>query len=151
MLAALVMIGVSVWASLSFIALGNGYKPFIDQIAANMPLNSWQRAIEGAVGATSAYQQLALAVVAAIGGVVWVAAFAVLGAFWTRYSHRINIAAALLLLSGLALALLALAERNGIAAEFLVDVLFRATRWIAAAAMVFTTVSSSGAASRSAC
>ena len=35
-LAALVAVGVSVWASLSFIAVGKGYEP----------LRSWQRAIE---------------------------------------------------------------------------------------------------------
>ena len=51
-------------------------------------------------------------VVAAVGVVIWVAAFAVLGALRTRYSRRVNIAASSLLLSGLALALLALAVRG---------------------------------------
>jgi len=64
----------------------------------------------------------------------------VLGALWTRYSRRANIAASSLLLSGIALALLALAERNGIVSPFLVDVIFAAARWIFLAAMVLTTV-----------
>jgi hypothetical protein len=79
-------------------------------------------------------------VVAAVGLVVWVAAIAVLGALWTRYSRRATIAASSLLLSGLALALLALAERNGIVSPFVFDALFAAARWIVFGAMVFTTV-----------
>jgi hypothetical protein len=51
-----------------------------------------------------------------------------------------NIAAALLLLYGLALALLALAVRNGIVSEFLVHALFVATRWVAATAIVVMTI-----------
>ena len=76
----------------------------------------------------------------ASGVVVWVATLAVLGALWNRYFRRVNIAASLLLLSGLALALLALAGRYGIVSTFLVDAIFSATRWIVAAAMVLATV-----------
>ncbi len=71
--------------------------------------------------AFSPYRALSLVVVAAVGVVIWVAAFAVLGALRTRYSRRVNIAASSLLLSGLALALLALGERNGIVSPFVVD------------------------------
>ena len=56
-LAVLIALGVSVWGSLSFIAVGKGYEP----------LRSGQRAIEGAVGALTGYQLVALAAVASIG------------------------------------------------------------------------------------
>ncbi|HKX29406.1 MAG TPA: hypothetical protein VJ302_17040 [Blastocatellia bacterium] len=127
--AALIMVGASIWASLAFIAVGKGYEP----------LRSWQRALES-VGALTGYQQVALAVVASVGGAVMVASLAALGALWTRYSRRLNIAGSLLLLYGLALALLKPAEELGIGSEFLRDALFGATRWIAAAAMALTTV-----------
>jgi hypothetical protein len=51
-----------------------------------------------------------------------------------------NIAASSLLLSGLVLGLLALAERKGIASQFVFDALIAAARWIFFGAMVFTTV-----------
>jgi len=79
-------------------------------------------------------------VVTAVGVVVWATAIAVLGALWTRYSRRANIAASSLLLSGLALALLALAEQNGNVSPFVFDALFTTARWIFVGAMVFTTV-----------
>jgi hypothetical protein len=106
----------------------------------NVPLSSQLSAIRGAVAALTGYEKLALAVVGAGGIVVWVAAFAVFGALWTRYSRRVNIAGSLLLLSGLALALLALAERNGIVSPFVFDALSAAARWIFFGAMVCTTV-----------
>ena len=123
-LAALIAIGVSVWISLPLL----GDAVFIQMW--NVPLSSQLPAIKGAVAALTGYEQLALVVVAAVGVVIWVAAFAVLGALWTRYSRRVNIAASSLLLSGLALALLALAERNGIVSPFVVDAIFAAARWI---------------------
>lgn len=128
-LSAMIVLGVSLWGSLSFIAVGKGYEP----------VRSWQRAIE-AVGTLTGSQQVALAVVACIGFLVVTAVFSALWTFWERYFRRTNIAAALLLLYGLALVLLALAERSGTAPAFLVEAIFGATQWIAAAAMVFTTV-----------
>ena len=86
-LAALIAIGVSAWISLSLL----GDAVFIQMW--NVPLSSQLRAIKGAVAALTGYEQLALVVVAAVGVVVWVAAFAVLGALRTRYSRRANIAA----------------------------------------------------------
>ena len=133
-LAALIAVGVSAWTSLSIL----GDEVFIQMW--NVPLSSQLRGIKGAVAALTGYEQLALVVVTAVGVVVWVAAVAVLGALWTRYSRRANIAASSLLLSGLALALLALAERNGIVSPFVFDALSAAARWIFFGAMVFTTV-----------
>ena len=133
-LAAFSVLGASVWTSLSVL----GDEVFIQMW--NVPLSSQLSAISGAVAALTGYEQLALAVVAASGVVVWVAAFAVLGALWTRYSRRVNIAGSVLLLSGLALALLALAEHKGIVSPFLAGAIFASARWIVLAAMVFTTV-----------
>jgi hypothetical protein len=133
-LAVLIAVGVSAWTSLPLL----GDAVFIQMV--DVPLSSWQRAINGAVAALTEYEQLALVVVAAVGVVVWVTAFAVVGALWARYPRRGNIAASLLLLHGFALALLAQAGRNGVASAFLVDAIFTATSWIAAAAMVFTTI-----------
>jgi hypothetical protein len=133
-LAALIAIGVSVWISLQLL----GDAVFIQMW--NVPLSSQLRGIKGAVAALTGYEQLSLVVVAAVGVVIWVAAFAVLGALWTRYSRRANIAASSLLLSGLALGLLALAERNGIVSPFVFDAIFATARWIFFGAMVFTTV-----------
>lgn len=130
MLAALITVGAGIWASLAFIAVGKGYEP----------LRSGQRAIESIGGAVTGYQLATLAVVVSIGVAVMVALLAALGALWTRYSRRLNIAGLLLLLYGLGLALLKLAEELGIGPEFLLDALFWATRWIAAAAMALTTV-----------
>jgi hypothetical protein len=132
-LAALIAISVSVWLSLPLL----GDAVFIQMW--NVPLNSQLSEVNGAIAALTGYEQLSLVVVAAVGVVIWVAAFAVLGALWTRYSRRANIAASSLLLSGLALALLALGERNGIVSPFVVDAIF-AARWILLAAIVFTIV-----------
>ena len=136
-LAALIAVGVSVWASQSFIAVDKGYAPVIE--IADQPLDTWQRAIEGAVGALTGYQQLALAVVASIGVAVWVASWAALGALGTRYPRRVNIATSLLLLYGLALVLLALAGQRGIGPEIPLGAILRATSWVAASAIVLAT------------
>ncbi len=133
-LAALIAIGISVWISLPLL----GDAVFIQ--VWNVPLNSQRSVIKDVVAALTGYEQLSLVVVAAVGVVIWVAAFAVLGALWTRYSRRVNIAASSLLLCGLALALLALAEHKGIVSPFVVDAIFATARWIFLAAMVFTTV-----------
>ena len=77
-LAALIAVGVSAWTSLSIV----GDEVFIQMW--NVPLSSQLRAIQGAVAALTGYEQLALGVVTAVGAIVWVAAFAVLGALWTR-------------------------------------------------------------------
>lgn len=133
-LAAFFAVGVSAWTSLSVL----GDEIFIAMWS--VPLSSQLSAIKGAVAALTGYEQLALVVVAAVGVVTWVAAFAVLGALWTRYSRRMNIAASSLMLSGLALALLAGAERNGIVSALVVDAIVAAARWIILAGMAFTTV-----------
>ena len=147
-LAALIAIGVSVWISVPLL----GDAVFIQMW--NVPLSSRLSAINGAVAALTGYEQLSLVVVAAVGVVIWVAAFAVLGALRTRYSRRVNIAASSLLLSGLALVWLALAEPKGSCHRIVVpsgrDLRERyagspSPRWCSRPS------TSSGAASRSAC
>ena len=132
-LAALIAVGVSAWTSLSIL----GDEVFIQMW--NVPLSSQLRAIKGAVAALTGYEQLALAIVAAVVVVVWVAAFAMLGALWTRYSRRVNIAGSLLLLYGLVLGLLALAGQRGIGPEIPLGAILRATSWVAASASVLAT------------
>jgi hypothetical protein len=138
-LAALIAAGVSLWASFAFIPVESSAKFGNKMKIADVSLSSWLGSIESAVAAMTGYELLALAVVVASGVVVWVATLAVLGALWNRYFRRVNFAALLLLLSGLALALLALAGRYGIVSTFFVDALFSATRWIATAAMILVT------------
>jgi hypothetical protein len=132
-LAAIIAIGVSVWLSVPLL----GDAVFIQMW--NLPLSSQLSGLNGAVAALTGYEQLALAVVAAVGVVIWVAAIAVLGALWTRYSRRANIAASSLLLSALALGLLALAGQRRIGPEIPLGAILRATSWVAASAIVLGT------------
>jgi len=122
-LPALIAVGLSIWACLSFITVGEAH------------LRSGLRVIEGAVGALTGYQQVALAVVASIGVAVMVALVAASCALAARYPRRLNIASGLYLLFWvLVLALLALDGHRGI------GLLFGPTRWIDAPALVFATV-----------
>jgi len=124
-LPAMIAVGLSVWASLSFIAVGKGAEY----------LRSWLHVIEDAVQTLTDYQQVALAVVASIGVAVMIALIAAIMALAARYPRPLNIATSLYLLSwGLVLVLLALAGRRGI------GLLFGPTRFIDAPAIVLATV-----------
>jgi hypothetical protein len=152
LLAALVAVGASVWASLSFIAVGSGGEP----LEGYQPLRSWQGAIESAVGALTGFELVALAVVASIGVAVMVASLASYKALAARYliGHDVRwtdplglsvyIAGWLLLLHGLVLVPLVLSGYRGVASqavwEFLLDVLVWMTRWIDAPVIVVATV-----------
>jgi hypothetical protein len=135
-LAAIVAIGVSAWISVPLL----GDAVFIQMW--EVPLSSQLSVVNDAIAALSGYEQLALVVVAAVGLVIWVAAFAVFGALRTRYSRRASIALVLLLLYGLALIWLAVGVRvdPGTASQFHLNVVYGAMLWIAAATMVLTTV-----------
>ena len=135
-LAAFIAIAVSFWISMPLL----GDAVFI-QIW-GVPLSSRRSVITDAFAALTGYEQLALAIVAAVGVVIGVAAFAVFGALRTRYSRRVSIASFLLLLYGLAFVWLAVGVRVDpeTASQFHLDVVYGAMRWIATAAMVFTTV-----------
>ena len=135
-LAALMAIGVSVWISMPLL----GDAVFIQMW--EVPLNSKRSAITDAFAALTGYEQLALAVVAGVGIGAWVASWAALGALRTCYRRRVNIAVCLLLLYGAAFVWLAVAVRGDpdTASRLHLDVVHSAMRWIAAAAIVFTTV-----------
>ncbi len=133
-LVALFVLSVSFWASASLL----GDAVFIQMW--NVPLASRLPLIKGAIVALGAYEQLSLAIVAAVTVVILVGSFAVIGALRARYSRLVNIAASSLLLLGFALALLGLGERNGFVSPSVVDAIFAAARWIFLAAAIFTTV-----------
>ena len=135
-LAALIAIGASVWISMPLL----GDAVFIQMWS--VPLNSQRSVINDAVAGLTGYEQLALAVVAAVGVVVWVAARAAFAAFRTRYGWRMSVAACLLLLYGVVFVWLAAGVRMdpSTASQFHLDVVYGAMRWIAAAAIAFTTV-----------
>ena len=132
-LAAVIAIVVSAWISMPLL----GDAVFIQMMG--VPLNSQRSVFSDTVAALTGYEQLSLVVVAVAGVVIWVAGFAVLGALWTRYPRRLNKGASLLLLYGLALALLALAVRRGIGREIPLGAILRATSWVAASAIVLAT------------
>ena len=134
-LAALTAIGVSAWLSMPLL----GDAVFIQMWS--VPLNSQRSVLSGAIAALTGYERLSLAVVAAVGLVIWVAAFAVFGALRTRYSRRVTIASVLLVVYGLAFVWLAVGVRAdpATASRFHLDLVYGAMRWIATAAMVITT------------
>jgi hypothetical protein len=135
-LAALIAIGVSAWISLPLLS-----DAVFIQIW-GMPLSSRRSVITDAFLALTGYEQIALVAVAVACVAVWVASWAALGALRTRYRRRMNIAICLLLLYGVAFVWLAVAVRVDpeTASRLHLDVVFEAMRWIAAAAIVFTTV-----------
>ena len=132
-LAAIVAVGVSVWASLSLLRPDDLGEPFIK--VGDVSLSSWQRSIESAVGALRAYEQLALALVASSTVALSVAARAALGALWTRYPRRLNIAGSFLLLYGLVLITLAVARHQWNVSAIPFAAILRTTSWLAAIAI----------------
>jgi hypothetical protein len=138
-LAALIMVGVSVWASSSLVGAWGPWA--VDGKAdATVGLLKLRREIEDAFVGMTGYALVALAVVTSIAVTVVVAWLAAGAALRARYPRRMLVAGSALLLYCLALIVLAVAEGNGIVSAFLLDAIVRATGWIAAAAMVFTTV-----------
>jgi hypothetical protein len=139
-LIALGAVGGSVWASMSFIAVGEHYEP----LKGYQPLRSWQSAIESAIGSLAGYQLVALMVVVPIGVAVMVASWAAIGALVTRYPRRLGILGWLLLLHGAVLVPLALTGYRGFGSrdlwEFLMNVLVWMTRWIDAPLIVLGTL-----------
>lgn len=138
LLAALLAVGASVWASASVIpfdVLGDN-DTFIEK--ARNPVSGWMRAIQADVEGTSTQGQLALALIAAFAVVLWVAWLAAIRALWTRYPRHLNNATSLFLLYGLALVLVTLGDR-AFGWEIPIGTILRATGWMAAVAMVLAT------------
>jgi hypothetical protein len=138
-LGALIMVGVSVWASSSLVGEWGPW-PMDGKADASVGLLKMRREIEEVFVGMTGYAFLALAVVTSIAVAVIVAWLAAGTALRTRYPRRMLVAGSLLLLYCLALIVLAVAEGNGIVSEILLVAIVRATPWIAAAAMVFATV-----------
>jgi hypothetical protein len=143
LLAALAAVGTSVWTSASVIPFDvlEDNDTFIEK--SRNPVSGWMRAIEGAVGAMSAYELLALAFVTAIVVAVMVASRAAFTALRARYPRQLNIARSLLLLHGFVLVLLALAFQRGIASQFVFYAAQDLTNWViavVAAASVLATI-----------
>lgn len=139
-LVALTAVGVSVWTSTSLVSAWGSWVNFGMAVEGAPGLTLPRHAIGQAIGALTGYAQVALAVVMSIGVAVMVASLAAFSALRARYYRRVIIAGSLLLLCGLAFALLALAGRHGIVSTFVVDAIFAVGQWIPAAAMVFATV-----------
>ena len=125
---ALAIVGVGVWAPGSLIAAGEIFGD---------PLQGVQRTLEGAVGALTGYEQLALAVIGGIGVAMMVASRAALVALWTRYPRRVNIVVSILLLYGVVLVLLTLAGQRW---NVPLGAILRGTSLIAASAILCATV-----------
>jgi hypothetical protein len=118
LLAALEAVVTSVWISASVIPFDvlSDNDTFIEK--SRNPVSGGMRAIEGVVGAMSAYELLALAFVAATVVAVMVATRAAFTALRARYPRQLKIAGSLLLLPVFVLVLLIQAEQYGIASEF---------------------------------
>ena len=140
LLAALLAVGTSLWTTASLIPFDvlEDNDTFIEK--SRSPASAVMRAIEGAVGAMSAYEIVALAFVTAIVVAVLIASRASLVALRARYRRRVNIAGWLLLSYVLVLVLLTWARQRGNGPEALSYLLFNATPWLAAAVMLFATV-----------
>jgi hypothetical protein len=140
LLAALLAVGTSLWMTASRIPFDvlEDDDTFIEK--SRSPASGVMRAIEGAVGAMSAYELVALAFVTAIAVAVLIASRASLVALRARYRRRVNIAGSLLLSYVFVLVLLTWARQRGNGLETLSYLLFNATPWLAAAVMLFATV-----------
>jgi hypothetical protein len=142
LLAALAAVVTSVWISASVIPFDvlSDNDTFIEK--SRNPVSGGMRAIEGVVGAMSAYELLALAFVAATVVAVMVATRAAFTALRARYPRQLKIAGSLLLLPVFVLVLLIQAEQYGIASEFVLyaaqDVTNRVIAVVAAAGVLAT-------------
>ena len=134
--AGLTAIGASFWISMPLL----GDAVFV-QIW-GVPLAGRRSLVADAFAALTGYEQLALAVVAAVLVGVWVTAWAVLGSLRVRYGRRATVAGCLLLLYGLMFLWLAIAVRvdPATASRLHLDAAEVAMRWIATGAVVATTI-----------
>ncbi len=139
LLGALLAIGASFWTSASVIPFDvfEDNDAFIDKSRA--PISGWMRAIEGALRAMSADQQLALALVIVVMVIVMVGWRASHAALRGRYARALNTAGSLLLLLGVGLVLLVFVGQRWSGVTTLGDVVFGTMRWIVAAAVVLAT------------
>ena len=141
LLASIAAVGTSIWVSASTIPFDvlDDNDAFIDK--GRNPLSEWMRAIDGAVGAMSVYDLLALGFIAVVGVTGMVASRAAFTALRARYPRRVNIGGLLLLIYGLALVLRAPVGQGGDGWEVLfLDALYSATPWLVASVSAIATV-----------
>ena len=139
-LAALIAVGVSLWASSSLVSAWTEWMPGGQQVDARPGLLQTRQKIGDALGGLTGYALAVPAIVTSVAVAFLVASLAAFTALRARYSRRVLVAGLLLLLFVLAFALLAWATKRGIAPEFLLHAILRATGWIALAAMALTTI-----------
>jgi hypothetical protein len=139
-LAALIAVGVSLWASSALVSAWSEWIPDGQQADAKAGLLQTRQKIGDAFGGLSGYALAVPAVVMSVAVAFLVASLAAFTALRARYPRRLLIAGSLLLLSVLALVLLVWAGERGIAPEFLLFAILRATGWIALVAMAITTI-----------
>jgi hypothetical protein len=139
LLVALIVIGVSAWTSSALASawgvwMVGGHDSTAGWLQSRIAFGN-----EFLWGPTGS-EHVAQAVIAAISVVLMVDSFAAFMALRARYANRVLIAISALLLYGLGLVLLALAERKGIASMLLLHAVLSATAWLIAVALAFATV-----------
>ena len=139
LLAALIMVGVSVWESSSLIGAWGSWTVEGGKDAVPELMKKRQVLADAFAGQT-AYSLAAQAVIASVAVAVMIALLAAFAAVRARYPRPLRIAGSLLLFHGFALVLLALAENKGVVSPFLVGTVFAATGWTLVAAMVLATI-----------
>lgn len=137
-LAALIAVGASVWTSSSLVSAWGAWVDGKQEPILGLLI--MRREVGDAFGGLTGYALVAQAVLASIAVAIMIASLAAREALRARYPRRLLVGGWLLLLWSFSIILLVLAGRNGIAPTFLVDAIIRATRWIGAAALVFTTL-----------
>jgi hypothetical protein len=138
-LTALIVVGLSVWLSSSLV---EAWAPWgqIGKADATVGLLKIRRGVGDAFTGLAGSALAAYVVVTSVAVAIMIAWFAAGSALRARYPRRILAGGALLLLYCLSLIVLAVAAENGFASTFLLSAIVTATRWIATAAMVLTTV-----------
>jgi hypothetical protein len=136
-LTALILAGVSVWLSSSFlgawgswIADGGGGKDAVPGLL------KMRREFGEAFAGLTGYARAAIAVIACVAVAVTIAVLATFSAVRARYPRRLLFVGSALLGHGIVLVSLAFAGQQGIVPVFVVQTAFVATGWILLAAMV---------------
>jgi hypothetical protein len=133
-LAALVMVGASVWLSGNLMSAWGSWQ--IEGKNTLPQLLETRHKIGATFGALGWHIHAAQAVVLAIFVAATVATLATIAAVLARYPRRLLMVGALLLLDGLVIILLAWAARHGFATGFLMRSIIRATLWAGSIGLV---------------
>jgi hypothetical protein len=128
-LAALAAIGISVWVSSSWLG---GWKPwFVDGKDAVEGLVKIRNTIAGNLGELPGYAYAAQAVIAFLASAALIASQSAREALKARYPRGVMVVNLLPIVWGLAIVLLALARKSGIAPTMPINAILQASFWIA--------------------